>query len=59
MNNELRKIIATWKDKQLLDEYSRLDPLRKQLSEIEYDHLVRIMQEMYSRRIGHYSHIPR
>ena len=59
MNNELRKIIATWTDKQLLDEYSRLDPLRKQLPEIEYDHLVRIMQEMYSRRIGHYSHIPR
>jgi hypothetical protein len=59
MNNELRKIIATWTDKQLLDEYSRLDPLRKQLLEIEYDHLVRIMQEMYGRRIGHYSHIPR
>ena len=59
MNNELRQIIATWKDEQLLDEYSMLDPLRKQLPEIEYDHLVRIMQEMYSRRIGHYSHIPR
>jgi len=59
MNNELRKIIATWTDKQLLDEYSRLDPLRKQLPEIEHDHLVRIVKEMYRRRIGHYSHIPR